>query len=66
MKENSNIFPFQAFFFFSFFKSQPPYQVEKKRNGCTKGWCVGREFAARWSSAVQFQDVTFKDPKIKD
>ena len=46
-------------FFCLFFKSQPPYQVEKKGGG--RLMCQKREFAARWSSC----EVKFKDSKFK-
>ena len=29
-------------YLFYLFKSRPPYQVEKKGNGCARGWCVVR------------------------
>ena len=46
--------------FFFFFKSQQPYQVEKKeRNGCARGWCVKRGSLLQDCLHVKFQDVKF-------
>ena len=40
------------------------YQLEKKGNGCAKGWCA-RRGSLQDRLPVKFQDVKFTDPKIR-
>ena len=49
-----------------FFKSRPPYQVEKKEGGCAGGWCVRRGSLLQDCLPVKFQEVKFQEMKFQD
>ena len=56
----------KVFVMLLFFQARPPYQVGKKRgNGCARGWCVRRGSLLQDHLPVKFQDVKFKDLKLK-
>ena len=65
MKENSNIFPFQAFCC-CFFQEPTAIPSRKKKEMGVLEVGVSEESLLQDGLPVKFQDVTFKDPKIKD